>query len=282
MNSNVKLHLRTPHLLMVLFPQISWSGLKSPPGWALLISKASQRCSRNPQKQAGSREGNTREPCESLHHHRVVSTTSQNQVRTGSAQTKPVLAWQGETWPSHTGLWWQEGDKGTPNTEWLQQIYCCSLAADTSTGLCELQKSSPCLSVHPSLWTTNTCLQAWFCQSVYSRISILHKTSWFSLPAHSETQHYPNTFISTRGSDQPLLSLNFNPFTNAWRAELLKLNLCFIWTQQWYRLQGRDLNSTLFMSNPCVFTRCLQGYTAHVNNLPSYYTGIIAFFKICS
>lgn len=151
MNSNVKLHLRTPHLLMVLFPQISWSGLKSPPGWALLISKASKRCSRNPQKQAGSREGNTREPCESLHHHRVVSTTSQNQVRTGSAQTKPVLAWQGETWPSHTGLWWQEGDKGTPNTEWLQQIYCCSLAADTSTGLCELQKSSPCLSVCPSI-----------------------------------------------------------------------------------------------------------------------------------
>lgn len=48
------------HLLMVLFPHISLSGLKSPPGWALLISKASRRCSRSPQAQAGSREGNYR------------------------------------------------------------------------------------------------------------------------------------------------------------------------------------------------------------------------------
>lgn len=99
----------------------------------------------------------------------------------------------------------------------------------------------------------------------------LHKTPW-ATPWDTAS---PKHLHFHRGSDQPLLLLNFNPFTN---AELLKLNLCFIWTQQLQRLQGRDLNSTLFISNPSVFTKCLQGYTAHVSNLPSYSTGIIGVF----
>jgi len=45
---------------------------------------------------------------------------------------------------------------------------------------------------------------------------------------------------------------------------------------------GRDLNSTLSMSNHSDFTRCLQGYTAYVSKLTLYYIGIITFFKICS
>lgn len=145
------------HLLMVLFPHTSLSGLKSPPGWALLISNTSRRCSRSPQAQAGSREGNSRALW--------VTATPQGwfppQVKIkpglGVPKQNQSWAWQGQTWPRHTVLWWQEGDKGTPNTEWLHQIYCCScrLAGDTLTVPCawpaEILSLSTCPSVHPSI-----------------------------------------------------------------------------------------------------------------------------------
>lgn len=159
----------TSHLFMLLFPQISLSGLKSPLGWALIDSKASRGCSRNPQDQAGSREGNTRALW--------VTAPSRGgfpKLRQDWECPNRTSPGQGRTGPGTQGCGGRKGRRNisnrvaTPDSLLLLQTpqQCCDTCRNPLLVHLSIHPSIP-----PSLWTPKICLQAWQCQSMNSRIS---------------------------------------------------------------------------------------------------------------
>lgn len=218
----------TSHLFMLLFPQISLSGLKSPLGWALIDSKASRGCSRNPQDQAGSREGNTRALW--------VTAPSRGgfpKLRQDWECPNRTSPGQGRAGPGTQGCGGRKGRRNisnrvaTPDSLLLLQTpqQCC----DTCRNPLLVH-----LSIHPSLPPSgplkSVCRHGNVNQWTAGSHSLQNILTLTSIPLGDTA--LPKFLNFHRGSHQPLLSLNFNPFTNAWRAELLELNLCFIWTQQ--------------------------------------------------